>query len=105
MFGQEFSIVLSIILAVLTVVFFLGKGAGVMDMFQGKNAPQRKKKSPEDELRYQRAIGVFCLILTISELLNAFIGYQYPFFGIVTIAVVVLDLVFIILYIRKNFPE
>lgn len=105
MFGQEFSTVLAIILGALTVAFFMGKGSGIMDLFQGRNAPPRKKRSPEDELKYQRAIGVFCLILTISEVINALVGYAYPFFGIITIIIVVADMVFIVMYIRKNFPE
>ena len=105
MLGQEFSIVMAVILGALSVVFFLGKGAGVMDLFQGKNAPPRKKRSPEDERRYQRVFGVFCLVLFLNEMVNVFFGQGNPIFGIITIVVVVADLAFVIVYLRKNFPE
>jgi hypothetical protein len=97
--------VVGAICLVLAIVFFLGKGAGVISAFDGRNAPQRKKKSPEDERRYQRGFGIFCLILALTELANIMLPVDGFVKGIVCIAAVVADLVFIVVYLRKNFPE
>ncbi len=102
MLGREFSIILAVILGALTVAFLMGKGNFVLDLFQSKNAPAQKKRSPEDELKYQRAIGIFCLVLCINETINAFVANGSPIFGIITIVVVVLDMAFLIWYLRKN---
>ena len=105
MFGQEFSIVFAVILGALSVAFFLGKGEGIMDLFQGKNAPARKKRSPQDERKYQRALGLFCLVLCIDEAINATVGQGRAIFGIITIIVVLVDVVCVVIYLRKNFPD
>ncbi|HIV17072.1 MAG TPA: DUF3784 domain-containing protein [Candidatus Alectryocaccobium stercorigallinarum] len=104
MLSDEFSMIIGVICLVLAVVFFLGKGAGVISAFEGKNAPIKKKKSPEDERRYQRAFGIFCLVLACGEFLNIVLP-PHPAVGIVTIAIVVVDLVFIVIYLKKNFPD
>ena len=105
MFGKEFSIILAVILGALSVAFFMGKGGGIMDLFQSKNAPPRKKRSPEDELRYQRVYGVFCFVLFLDEMINVFFANGNPVFGIITIVVVVVDFAFMVTYLKKNFPE
>lgn len=105
MFTTELSVVIAIGCTILAIVFFLGKGAGVINAFNGKNAPVQKKKKPEDERRYQRSFGVFCLILAIAELMNLILPIDKSVMGIISIVVVVLDLVFIVVYLKKNFPE
>lgn len=105
MFSTEFSIVIMAICLVLAIVFFLGKGGGVISAFDGKNAPVRKKKSPEDERRYQRAFGIFCLVIALGEAVNMFLPVEDSTRGIISIVVVVLDLIFIVVYLKKNFPE
>ena len=105
MFTSEFSLVVGLICLVLAIVFFLGKGEGVIRTFDGKNAPTRKKKSPEDERRYQRAFGIFCLVIAIGEFLNVFFPNENVVVGILSIVIVVIDLVWIIVYLKKNFPD
>ena len=104
MFSVEFSLVFGTILAILTVLFFLGKGKVVMDPFDG-NRNQRKKRNKEEERRFQRAIGIFCLILTINEFLMAAVGYTYPAYNIIGIIIVVADFIFVAVYLKKNFPD
>jgi uncharacterized membrane protein len=101
----EFSIFLAVALGVLSVVFFVGKGNAVIEAFQGKNAPKRKKKSPEDERRYQRAFGVFCLLLMINEILMIFLAPLNRMWNIVSIVFIVIIFIGIIIYLKKNFPE
>ena len=43
--------------------------------------------------------------LAISEVLMALIGYTYVWVPFMTMAVVVVSMVLLILYLRKNFPE
>ena len=105
MFSDEFGIVIGAICLILAIVFFLGKGAGVISLFDGRNSPARKKKSPEDERRYQRAFGIFCLILALIELANFILPADDFVKGIIGIVAVVADLIFIVVYLRKNFPE
>ncbi len=105
MLSPEFSMAVGFICIVLAIVFFLGKGAGVISAFDGKNAPKRKKKSPEDERRYQRAFGIFCLVLACGEFLNVFFTEHSRIVGIASIIIVIIDLVWVIIYLKKNFPE
>ena len=105
MFSDEFSMVIGAICLILAIVFFLGKGAGIISAFDGKNAPARKKKSPEDERKYQKGFGIFCLVLAIGELLNIVLPLDETIVGILCIAIVVVDVVFIVIYLRKYFPE
>ena len=105
MFTSEFSLVIGLICLVLAIVFFLGKGEGVIRAFDGKNAPARKKKSPEDERRYQRAFGIFCLVIAAGEFLNVFFPDNGRMVGIVSIVIVIADLVWIVAYLKKNFPD
>lgn len=105
MFSDEFSMVIGAICLVLAIVFFLGKGSGVISAFEGKNAPVRKKKSPEQERKYQRGFGIFCLVLAIEELLNIVLPLDNTVVGILCIAIVVVDVVFIVVFLKKNFPE
>lgn len=103
MFSAEFSYVLAAILFVLAIVFFFGKGKKVLELFEGKNAPVQKDRAPEQEMRYQRAIGLFCLILAINEILLATIGQVYPVYNIIAIVIVVAALVLVAVYLKKNF--
>ena len=90
MFSTSFDIFLTIILSVLAVVFLLGKGRGIMDAFGGKNQV-KKKRSPEEERWYQRAIGLFIIPLAIVEAISIFVPSSAM--GIVQVAVVVVDLI------------
>lgn len=98
MFTPEFDLMMAVILGVLALVFFMGKGRGILDAFAGKY--KDKKRDPVDERKYQLAIGIFLLILGVTELFMAFI--QQPFMGFVCIAVSVADLVYIMIYVKKH---
>ena len=104
MFSDEFSMVIGVICFVLAIVFFMGKGGGVLSAFEGKNAPKKKKKSKEEERKYQMAFGIFCLVLALGELLTIILSDSF-YVGILIIGIVVADLVWIVLYLRKNFPD
>ncbi len=105
MFSIEFSIFLAVALGVLSVVFFMGKGNGVIDAFQGKNAPKRKKRTPEEDRKYQRVFGVFCLLLMIDEIMMIFLAPTNKIWNIVSIVLIVLIFAGVIIYLKKNFPE
>ena len=103
MFSDEFGMVIGVTCFVLAIVFFMGKGGGVLSAFEGRNAPKRKK-SKEDERRYQRAFGIFCLVMAVGEFLTLVLADSF-YAGILTIVIVVADLVWIVVYLRKNFPD
>ena len=107
MFSPTFDWIFAGIMAVLAVIFFLGKGRGILNAFAGRNNSEAKKKkrTPEEELRYQRAFAYFLTPLAISEVMMALIGYTYVWVPFMTMAVVVVSMVLLILYLRKNFPE
>ncbi len=93
MFGRGFDLFLVIILAVLIVVFLIGNGGRVLEMFNGRNYEQ-KKRTPEQMKKYQRMVVIFLLPLLGIELLMLFLGNTYPSLGIVAIVVAITDLVF-----------
>lgn len=105
MFSPVFDGVLAAIMAVLAVIFFAGKGEGILSAFAGKNAPQRKKRTPEEERRYQRAVAYFLLALTLCEVLMALYGNTYAIVSFITMAVVIAALIILVIYLKKNFPE
>lgn len=104
MFSAEWSIIIGSVCAVLAVIFFMGKGAGIISAFEGKNAPKKKKKSPEDERRYQRAFGIFCVIIGGMEFLSLALP-QSTAIGIIYIVAVVGALIWVTVYLKKNFPD
>ena len=69
---------LAIILAVVSVTFFLGKGDGLLQMFDGKRGNNRKNWSEEKVLKYKRALAVFTGCLAIAEFLLALLAAVYP---------------------------
>ena len=107
MFGSTFDWVFAAILAILAVVFFLGKGGGVLRAFSGKNNDMlvTKKRTPEEEMRYQRAFGWFMLVMAAGEVLMALWGSVYLWVPIVSIIVVIVGIIVLVRYLRKNFPN
>ncbi|MEE1114946.1 MAG: hypothetical protein UHN88_07705 [Eubacterium sp.] len=72
MFSPAFDGTVAAILAVLAVVFFMGKGNRVTELFEGSNKTRNKKKrTPEQELKYQRVIALFLIILAVLECIMA----------------------------------
>lgn len=101
MFSPAFDWTLAAIFGVLAVVFFLGHGQGVLDAFSGKY--KQKKMSPEQNLKYQRGVGVFLLVLAVSEVfMAAFPGFVM---GVISIIIAVVALIGIVVYIRKLLGE
>ena len=47
MFGGTLDVFLSIIFTLLAVVFFMGKGKGILELFGGKHEMQRKRSKEE----------------------------------------------------------
>ncbi|MCC6094357.1 MAG: DUF3784 domain-containing protein [Eubacterium sp.] len=98
MFTSTFDWFLAGIFFLLAIVFFAGKGQGILDAFSGKYR-EKKKLSPENQLRYQRAVGVFLIVLSAVEVFMALLENQIM--GIISIVVTVVDLIAIITYVRK----
>ena len=103
MFSPTFDFIVAAILTGLAFVFFMGKGSGILKAFEGKRPTDfsKRKKTPEEERKYQRAIGVFLLVLAASELLLAlFPGGKM---GLVSAGIGVASLFVIAWYMKKNF--
>ncbi len=97
MFSSTFDWFMAIVFIILAVIFFMGKGQGILDAFSGKYKP--KKMEPEQNLKYQRATGIFLLVLGIDEIFMALFPGQLM--GVISIIVSVISLIGIIVYIRK----
>lgn len=100
MFSQEFDLIFGAILLILAVVFFMGKGKGVLDAFRGRNAPKQKKLSPEEERKYQLVIAVYLAVLGGCEMGMAF--YSSIILDIASMIVAVVGLLYIAYYIKKH---
>ena len=91
MLGGNLDIFLAILFGALAVVFFMGKGKGLLEMFGGKNEMQ-KKRSKEDQRAYERLIGFFMLPLAIVEFISIFV--QHSSMGLIVAIVAAVDLFF-----------
>ena len=98
MFGKDFDIIVTIILVILAVVFFMGKGGPVLRAFGTKG--EQNKRTAEEEKAYQRMIGIFLLPLAIGEAICAFV--QSPIAGIIMIVISVADLIIFGLMMRRR---
>ena len=94
---------LAIMLAVVSVTFFLGKGDGLLQMFDGKRGNNRKNWSEEKVLKYKRALAVFTGCLAIAEFLLALLAAVYPAVVWGVLALGIGASVWMIVYCRKNF--
>ena len=90
MLGSQLDIVLAVIFIILAIVFFMGKGKGVLELFGGKYETQHKR-TPDEEREYQRMIGFFMLPLAVVETINIFVDYSMM--GLVIAAVAIVDLI------------
>lgn len=104
MFSSEFDWALAAIAFVLGVIVWMGKGDPILNMFSSKEnvLAKKKKKTPEQRKAYNRAIAIFLFILGISEVVAAVFSYQYPWVNFVSIGIVVLDLIYLCVYMKKN---
>lgn len=107
MFGGAFDWIMALICAVCAVLLLSGHGDGLMKMFGSTSSQQsmkvERKKTKEEELRYQRVIGIYCLILTACEVVLALYGDMHRAVPIVTILVAIVGLVGIVMYMKRNF--
>ena len=90
MFGGSFDVVLVIILCSLALIFFMGRGKGVLELFGGRREMQ-KKRTKEEQRAYERMIGFFILPLAIVEIISLFVHHHMM--GLVVAVVAVIDLI------------
>lgn len=100
---SRFDWFLAFILTALSVTFFLGKGDGLLQRFEGKRENSRKDWSEEKVLRYKRTLAVFTGCLAIAEFLLALFGKDYPAVGWGALIFALGVSVLVIVYYRKNF--
>lgn len=106
--SSTFEWVMAAICIVCAVLLISGNGDGLMKIFGGENDPRRsmtvqKKRSKEEEKRYQKVLGVFCVILAACEIVLALFGSASRAVPIVTIAITILALVGMVQYLRRKF--
>ena len=98
MFGQGFDFFIATVCIVLAVVFFLGKGKGILEMFSG--ARKEKKRTPEQQRKYEFGFGIFCLVMAAGQLLMALV--QSSWAAWVGLALAFGDLFFIGWYVQRH---
>ena len=98
MFGMGFDLFIAAVCVVLAVIFFLGKGKGILDAFSVRE--QQKKRPPEEQKKYEFGFGIFCVVLAAGELLMAF-SQTSVWTSVAALAIGLGDLIFIGWYIRK----
>lgn len=104
MFGPTFDWIFVAICGVLSVVFFLGKGEGVLRAFTSRDMRDRKSgRTPEEERKYQRAIAIFLLVLTLCSLMMALFASQIT--AIIELVVVIGGMIILFVYLKKRFPQ
>ena len=91
MFGKGFDYFVAAVCLVLAVVFLMGKGRGILDGFGG--AQKQRKRTPEEERKYEFGYAIFCLIMAGGQLLVGFV--DAPWTGIAGLVIAIADLVFI----------
>ena len=92
------------ICGVLSVVFFLGKGEGVLRAFTAREQRDRKSgRTEEQEKKYQRAIAIFLLVLALCSLMMAL--YAQVWTAILELVVVIGGLIILFVYLKKKFPQ
>lgn len=102
----SFDWIMAAICAVCAVLLLSGHGDGLMKMFGSTPNPQQsmkveKKRTKEEELRYQRVIGAYCAVLAVCEVVLAAFGDVNRIIPIVTIVIGIAGLVLITLYMKK----
>ena len=104
MFGPTFDWIFVAICGVLSVVFFLGKGEGVLKAFTARDQRDRKSgRTAEEERKYQRAIAIFLLVLALCSLMMAL--YAQVWMAILELVVVIGGMIILFVYLKKKFPQ
>ena len=74
--SPTFSWIMAALCGFLAVVFFMGRGKRLLRSFYSSQLQMyQKKRTPEQEKAYMRAIGIFMLVLCINEVLLALFGH------------------------------
>jgi len=90
---------LAVLCLVLAALFFLGKGQGILDAFSGRNY-SKKKWDEQQKRKFQKATGIFLLVLGVDEVFMALIPTSTM--GLISIFVSIGALVGMIIYFRKT---
>ncbi len=106
MTNSTFDWIMAAICIVCAVLLLSGHGDGLMEMF-GSTSRQNsmkveKKKSKEEKLKYQRAIGAYCALLAACEIVLALFGDAGKIIPIAAIAVAVIGIIIVTIYIRRQ---
>jgi len=99
MFSQEFEVIMCIALVVITVLLFLGKGDF---MLQTKDDKAKKKRTPEEQLKFSRGLSIFTGIWLLAQLGMMFFGEQARWVPTVYVGVIVATFVGLVFYSKKN---
>ena len=104
MFGPTFDMIFLVICGILSVVFFLGKGDGVLRAFTSRELSDRKSgRTAEEERKYQFAIGIFLLVLALCSLMMFLVPSQIT--AIIELVVVIGGMIILFVYLKKKFPQ
>ena len=104
MFGPTFDMIFLVICGILSVVFFLGKGDGVLRAFTSRELRDRKSgRTAEEERKYQFAIGIFLLVLALCSLMMFLVPSQIT--AIIELVVVIGGMIILLVKIKKKFPQ
>lgn len=105
MFGGTFEWIMAAICTVCAVLLLSGHGDVLMKYFGSAERPSmkvEKKRSKEQESRYQRALGAYCAVLAVAEVVLALFGSTSRVIPIVTICIAVLGLICIVHFNKHN---
>ncbi len=108
MVSGAFDWIMAVICIVCAVLLLSGHGDGLMKMFGSASSQQlsmkvEKKRTREEELRYQRIIGAYCAVLAVCEIVLAMFGSVNRWIPILAIAVGLGGLIGVVAYTRRKF--
>lgn len=96
---RAFDWIIIFLLVLFIVMFALGKGNALLDFFSGSHADEYDKLYDRDKMN--KATLIFCIILLIAELLQAFILPGVRIVSLVCLIVSVAAFVVYIVYMQK----
>ena len=101
--NEVFDWIIFVILAFLSVWFLSGRGKKILEVFDnGKQV--RRKMSKEDEKKFLRLCGIFCVILAVSALMLG-LFHHIPFVPLASIIIAIVDIIWFAVYASKKFPN
>lgn len=103
MFSESFDWILAVILAVISVLLFIGKGDFFLDLFNGNRENPRKKWPPEKQQKFSKVMGIFTGCLAVAELLMALFAQTYPMVTLGILIFMIVTMIITFRYCKKNF--